>query len=55
MLERCDYFARKSGRECSYTLKSQSLFFREDYHAVRDLFLVALEAFRKIEGNGFGR
>lgn len=43
------------GYDCTYALKAQDFFLREDYEDVKKLFLETLEDFRKVEGEDFGR
>ncbi len=56
MLERYHWFINNSeyGSNCQYARKCKDLFERFDYEEIRDLFLVCLEEFRKIEGAEFG-
>lgn len=57
MLERYCFFCEHSehGPSCGYALKAKDLWEKMDYEEVRKLFLEALEEFRLVEGESFGK
>lgn len=57
LLERWVHFSIYSdqGDACKYARKCEDLFMQHDYEQVKKTFLCALEQFRIIEGQNFGR
>lgn len=54
-LERTSGLKQAMSDNCAYYRKSKDLLLKEDFDQIKDLFLICLEEYRKIEGNNFGR
>lgn len=54
-VERTAGLKEAMGADCAYYRKSKDLFVTNHFDKVRDIFLLTLEEYRKVEGNQFGR